>query len=80
MKEQFLIYTSKNGKKYIQTKSKYLAHALSYCCYQFMTFQDSNGVNIYSFEYSEELLEVINSIIELRRNNLVKKSNNIVTR
>ena len=67
MKNQYWIYTAKNGEKYIQTKSKYLAHALSYCQFKFMVFKENDGATeIYSFAYSEGLIEVANNIIELR--------------
>lgn len=75
MMKHYHIYTTKDGNKFIQTKSKYLAHALSYCRFQFMVFKDSNGNEFYSFEYSDELVNAIEHIIELRRSNIVENSN-----
>ena len=62
MKEQFIIYTARNGKRYLQTKSKYLAHALAYCGFRFMMFNTS-----FSFEYSEELEELAKQLIAMRK-------------
>lgn len=69
MKEQFYVYTSKNGERYIQTTSKYLAHALSFMRFQFMTF-DTNDGKIYSFQYSDELIGLIEHILELRESHM----------
>lgn len=80
MKEQYWIYTDGNGNKYIQTKSEYLAHALSYCRFQFYKFDDKQGKKIYSFIYSDELQETIDNIIEIRCSNFVRNSNNNTTR
>ena len=67
MKKHYNIFTSKNGEKYVQTKNKYLAHALVFCGFKFMTFQEKDGeVKIYSFTYSEELISMMNNIIEMR--------------
>ena len=66
MKKNYQIYTSKNGVKLIQTKSKYLAHALSYCRLQFLVFKDKNGEEFYSFNYTEDLLKLINNLNEER--------------
>ena len=62
MKEQFTIYTAKNGKRYIQTKSKYLAHALAFLGFRFMMFD-----KMFSFEYTEQLDEVLNKLMELQK-------------
>jgi hypothetical protein len=68
MKEQYIV--TSNGK-YIQTKSKYLAHALNYIGFRFMQFKNSeDGSVAYSFLYSKELLATIEHIVELRANNL----------
>lgn len=69
MKEQYWIFTSKNGDRFIQTKNKYLAHALSYCRFQFMTF-DINEEKVYSFSYSNELIDALERIIEVRESQL----------
>lgn len=60
---------SKNGKKYVQTSNKYLAHSLSFMRFQFMTFDTANN-KIYSFEYSEELIGLIEHILELRESHI----------
>ena len=62
MKEQFYIYTARNGEKYIQTKSKYLAHALAYLGFRFMMFNTS-----FSFKYSEELEELAKQLVTMRK-------------
>ena len=65
--KHYNVFTSKNGEKYVQTKSKYLAHALCFCGYKFMVFKEHDGeTEIYSFQYSEELISVINNIIGMR--------------
>ena len=65
--KHYNVFTSKNGEKYVQTKSKYLAHALCFCGYKFMVFKEHDGATeIYSFQYSEELISVINNIIGMR--------------
>ena len=70
MKEQFTIYTAKNGERYIQTKNKYLAHGLAFCGFRFMVFKENEtNIEVYSFNYSEELVEVLTTIIEFRRKN-----------
>ena len=69
MNKHYWIYTAKNGERYIQTSSKYLAHALSFMRFQFMTFDDVNS-KIYSFQYSEELIQVIEYIVELRKSHM----------
>lgn len=68
MNGQYIV--TSNGK-YIQTKSKYLAHALNYIGFRFMQFKNSEDGSIaYSFVYSEELLNMVEHILELRANNL----------
>ncbi len=69
MKKQYWIYTAKNGERYIQMSSKYLAHALSFMRFQFMTFDTVNN-KIYSFQYSEELIEVIEHVLEVRKSHI----------
>ena len=69
MKEQYWIFTAKNGERYIQTSNKYLAHSLSFCRFVFMTF-DTDTNKIYSFEYSEELIGLIEHILELRESHI----------
>ena len=66
MKETYWIFTSKSGTKFVQTKSKYLAHALSYCRFQFLVFKDKDGKEFYSFHYNKDLLKVINNLNEIR--------------
>ena len=69
--KHYNVFAAKNGNKYIQTKSKYLAHALCFCGYKFMVFKENDGATeIYSFQYSEELIQVANNIIELKCKNM----------
>lgn len=68
--KHYNVFTAKNGNKYIQTKSKYLAHALCFCGYKFMVFKENDGeTEIYSFQYSEELIQAFEHIIKVRNNN-----------
>jgi hypothetical protein len=67
MKEQFKIYTAKNGSKYIQTKNQYLAHALAFCGYKFMVFKENvTNIEIYSFQYSDALFDVMEQLITIK--------------
>lgn len=69
MKNQFTIYTAKNGEKYIQTKNKYLAHALAFYGFRFMVFKENEtGFDIYSFRYSDELINIVEHMISVRAN------------
>ena len=62
MKEQFTVYTARNGERYIQTKSKYLAHALAFLGFRFMMFD-----KMFSFKYTEQLEEALNKLMELQK-------------
>ena len=68
MKEQFTIYTAKNGSKYIQTKNQYLASALAFLGYRYYKI-DIKGELILSFQYSDKLLKTVEYLIELKNNN-----------
>lgn len=76
--KHYHVYTAKNGEKYVQTSSKYLAHALNFCRFQFIMF-DKDGNKIYSFQYSEELIELIEHMIELRHNGFAINSNKSIS-
>lgn len=65
MNKHYWIYTAKNGERYVQTKNKYLAHALSFMRFQFMTFNSSEE-KIYSFSYSDELIQIIEHMNSIR--------------
>ena len=65
MKKHFIIYTAKNGERYIQTSNKYLAHGLVFCGFEFKRFTKNESVT-YSFQYSEEIINVIETISNLR--------------
>ena len=67
MKEQFIIYTARNGEKYIQTKNKYLAHGLAFCGFRFMVFRENEN-EIFSFCYSQDLIDAIENISNIRAN------------
>ena len=59
MKEQFIIYTARNGERYIQTKNHRVAnivHDLTGVRYYKLPIQ---GDVIFSFQYSDELLNAI---------------------
>ena len=62
MMKHYTIYTARNGERYLQTKSKYLAHALAYLGFRFMMFD-----TMFSFEYSEELEKTLNKLMELQK-------------
>ena len=62
MMKHYTIYTAKSGDRYIQTKSKYLAHALAYLGFRFMMFNTS-----FSFKYSEELEELAKQLVTMRK-------------
>jgi hypothetical protein len=66
MKEQFTIYTAKNGSKYIQTKNHRVAnivHDVTNVRYYKITIQDEL---IFSFQYSDELMHAIEVLDGLR--------------
>lgn len=66
MKEQFTIYTAKNGSKYIQTKNYRLADAIAYITGARYYKINIQGELILSFQYSEELTNAIEIIDGLR--------------
>lgn len=66
MKEQFIVYTAKNGSRYLQTKNFRLADAIAYLTgarYYKITIHDKL---VLSFQYSEELMNVVNNLDSLR--------------
>ena len=66
MKEQFKIYTSKKGEKYIQTKNYRLADAIAYLTgARYYKLDRPNG-QIFSFPYSDELMNIVNNLDSLR--------------
>ena len=66
MKEQFTIYTARNGEKYIQTKNYRLADAIAYLTGARYYKLPIQGELILSFQYSDELWNAINLIDGLR--------------
>ena len=66
MKEQFKIYISKKGEKYIQTKNYRLADAIAYLTGARYYKLDRPSGQIFSFPYSEELMGIVNSLDLLR--------------
>ena len=66
MKEQFYVYTSKNGEKFIQTKNYRLADAIAYITgarYYKLTVPSGE---LFSFQYSEKLMNIVNNLDSLR--------------
>lgn len=66
MKEQFNIYTARNGEKYIQTKNHRVAnivHDLTGVRYYKIPIQ---GELVFSFQYSDELIKAIEIMDSLR--------------
>lgn len=66
MKEQFTIYTAKNGSKYIQTKNHRMANTVFNVTgiqYYKLPIQ---GELVFSFQYSDELMNVIEVLDGLR--------------
>lgn len=66
MKEQFTIYTAKNGERYIQTKNHRLAntvHNVTGVQYYKLGIQ---GELVFSFQYSDELMNAIKVMDSLR--------------
>lgn len=66
MKEQFHVYTARNGEKYIQTRNYRLADAIAYITgAKYYKLDRPNG-QIFSFQYSEELMNIVNNLDSLR--------------
>ena len=66
MKEQFYVYTSKNGEKFIQTKNYRLADAIAYLTgAKYYKLDRPNG-QLFSFKYSEDLMNIVNNLDSLR--------------
>lgn len=66
MKEQFTVYTAKNGSKYIQTKNHRMAntvHDVTNVRYYKLPIQ---GEVIFSFQYSDELMSAIEVMDSLK--------------
>ena len=66
MKEQFYVYTSKNGDRFIQTRNYRLADALAYITGAKYYKLDKLHGQIFSFQYSEELMNIVNNLDSLR--------------
>ncbi len=74
MKEQFLIYTSiKNGSKYIQTKNHAAANTLHFVTGVQYYKLGVQGELIFSFQYSEELMDAIEVMDSLKIVDLPKR-------
>lgn len=66
MKEQFHVYIARNGEKYIQTGNYRLADAIAYLTgARYYKLAVKSGT-VYSFQYSEDLMEIVNNIDSLR--------------
>ena len=66
MKEQFNIYIARNGEKYIQTGNFRLADAVAYLTgARYYKITVPTGT-VYSFQYSEKLMEIVNNLDSLR--------------
>ena len=66
MKEQFNIYTARNGEKYIQTRNYRLADAVAYLTgARYYKLDRLNG-QIFSFQYSDELMHIVDNLDSLR--------------
>lgn len=66
MKEQFYVYTSKNGERFIQTKNFRLADAIAYLTgAKYYKLDRPNG-QLFSFKYSEDLMNIVNNLDSLR--------------
>ena len=66
MKEQFHIYVARNGNKYIQTGNFRLADAVAFLTgarYYKLTVPTGT---VYSFQYSEKLMNVVDNLDDLR--------------
>ena len=66
MKEQFYVYIARNGEKYIQTGNFRLADAVAYLTgARYYKITVPTGT-VYSFQYSEKLMEIVNNLDSLR--------------
>ena len=66
MVEQFYIYTAKSGEKYIQTMNFRLADAVAYLTgARYYKLDRLNG-QIFSFQYSDELMHIVDNLDSLR--------------
>lgn len=66
MKEQFTIYTAKNGSKYIQTKNHRLANTVfNVTGIQYYKL-GVQGELVFSFQYSDELMKAIEIMSSLK--------------
>ena len=66
MRNQFYIYTARNGEKYIQTMNYRLADAIAYLTgARYYKLDRPNG-QIFSFQFSEELMDIVNDLDSLR--------------
>lgn len=66
MKEQFTVYTAKNGSKYIQTKNHRVAnivHDVTNVRYYKLLIREQL---IFSFQYSDELMNAIEVMDSLK--------------
>lgn len=66
MKEQFHVYVARNGERYIQTGNYRLADAVAYLTGARYYKLDRPNRQIFSFQYSDELMQVINNLDSLR--------------
>lgn len=68
MKEQFTIYTARNGERYLQTKNFRLADAVAYLTgARYYKLAVPSG-ELYSFKYSDELMNIVNKLDSMRIN------------
>ena len=66
MRNQFYIYTARSGEKYIQTMNFRLADAVAYLTgARYYKLDRPNG-QIFSFQFSEELIEVVDNLDSLK--------------
>ena len=66
MNEQFRVYTARNGEKYIQTMNYRLADAVAYLTgARYYKLDRPNG-QIFSFQYSDELMHIVDNLDSLR--------------
>jgi hypothetical protein len=66
MKEQFTVYVAKSGERYIQTKNFRLADALAYLTGARYYKLDRPSGQIFSFQYSNELMDIVNNLDSFR--------------
>ena len=66
MKEQFTIYTAKNGSKYIQTKNNRLANTVFNVTGVPYYKLGVQGELVFSFQYSDELMNAIEVMSNLK--------------